>query len=102
MRSDVIICCCAIFGFLTVMLYATLLSYGFKHKHDWEIVFYYTINDDGWGTKVVTLHKHSCCENCSKTKDKKVETYRSVFYDSIQERVAEYRSHGVKSIEETL
>lgn len=99
MRSDVIICCFAIFGFLTVMLYATLL--GFKHKHDWESVFYYTVNDDSFG-KVVTLRMRSCCKNCSKTKDKKVETYSSVYRDNIKERVTEYRSHGVKSIEETL
>lgn len=101
MRSDVIICCFAIFGFLTVMLYATLLSCGFKHKHDWKSVFYYTVNDDSWG-RVVTLRMRSCCKNCSKTKDKEVETYSSMFRDNIQERVAEYRSHGVKSIEETL
>lgn len=101
MRSDVIICCFAIFGFLTVMLYATLLSCGFKHKHDWESVFYYTIKGNGGG-RIVTLHMRSYCKNCSKIKDKKVETYQSLFYDSIQERVTEYRNHDVKSIEETL
>lgn len=104
MRTDTAIVCFVFLTLSMLMLCFALLNYVIsrpKHKHEWENVFYYTVDDVDWGRKV-DLRKRATCKICNKTKDKVCESHRSIYNSNIKERIDEYRSHGVRSIEETL